>query len=102
LPDTGEDDALKVAEAIRLAVRGLGVANAASSRGYITVSIGVAARTEAMRDDSALVGQADSALYEAKRHIRNRSVVSSSLDLQYVDSESIQHDGKSASAERAP
>jgi diguanylate cyclase (GGDEF)-like protein/PAS domain S-box-containing protein len=102
LPDTGEEDALKVAEAIRLAVRGLGIANAASSRGYITVSIGVAARTEAMRDDSALVGQADSALYEAKRHIRNRSVVSSSLDLQYVDSESIQHDGKSASAERAP
>lgn len=101
LPDTGEDDALKVAEAIRLAVRGLGVVNAASSRGYITVSVGVAARTEAMRDDSALVGQADSALYEAKRHIRNRSIVSSSLDLQYIDSESIQHDGEFASDQRA-
>lgn len=96
LPDTGEDDALKVAEAIRLAVRGLGVPNAASSRGYITVSIGVSARTDATRDDSALVGQADSALYEAKRLGRNRSIVASSLDLTFVDSESIQHDGEFA------
>ena len=39
---TNEDDALKVAEAIRLAVRALGVPNSASSRGFITISIGVA------------------------------------------------------------
>ncbi len=101
LPDAGEDEALKVAEAIRLAVRGLGITNAVSSRGYITVSVGVASRTEAMPDDSALVGQADSALYEAKRHIRNRSIASSSLDLQYVDSESIQHNTEFATVERA-
>jgi diguanylate cyclase (GGDEF)-like protein/PAS domain S-box-containing protein len=100
LPDTGEGDALKVAESIRLAVRALGLANPISSRGYITVSAGVAARTDAMRDDSALVGHADSALYEAKRLGRNRSVVSSSLNLQYVASESIQHDGGAAPAER--
>ena len=100
LPDTGEDDALKVAEAIRLAVRGLGVPNTASSRGYITVSVGIAARTEATHDDSALVGEADSALYEAKRLGRNRSIVSSSLNLHYVESESIQHDGEFAPAQR--
>ncbi len=100
LPDTGEDDALKVAEAIRLAVRALGVPNAGSSRGYITVSVGVAARTDATRDDSALVGEANSALYEAKRLGRNRSMVSSSLNLHYVDSESIQHDGEFAPAQR--
>jgi diguanylate cyclase (GGDEF)-like protein/PAS domain S-box-containing protein len=101
LPDTGEDDALKVAEAIRLTVRALGIANSASSRGHITISVGVASRTDATFDEAALVGQADTALYEAKRLGRNRTVVSSSLDLQYVESDSIQHDGEFAPDEPA-
>ena len=101
LPDTGEDDALKVAEAIRLTVRALGIPNSVSSRGHITVSVGVASRTEKTLDESALVGQADTALYEAKRLGRNRTVVSSSLDLQYVETDSIQHDGELATGEPA-
>ena len=96
LPNTSEDAALKVAEAIRLTVRALGIPNTASSRGYITISAGVAARNRSTLDEAALVGEADTALYEAKRLGRNRSIVYSSLDLQYVESASIQHDGELA------
>jgi diguanylate cyclase (GGDEF)-like protein/PAS domain S-box-containing protein len=100
LPNTTEDEALKVAEAIRLTVRALGIPNTASSRGYITISAGVAARNRSTLDEAALVGEADTALYEAKRLGRNRSVVYSSLDLRYIESASIQHDGEFAPGER--
>jgi diguanylate cyclase (GGDEF)-like protein/PAS domain S-box-containing protein len=101
LPNTTEDAALKVAESIRLTVRALGIPNTASSRGYITISAGVAARSRSTLDEATLVGEADTALYEAKRLGRNRSIVYSSLDLRYVESASIQHDGEFAPGERA-
>jgi diguanylate cyclase (GGDEF)-like protein/PAS domain S-box-containing protein len=100
LPNTTDAAALKVAEGIRLTVLALGIPNTASSRGYITISAGVAARNRSTIDESALVGEADTALYEAKRLGRNRSILYSSLDLQYVESESIQHDSELTSAER--
>ena len=101
LPNTSEDDALKVAEAIRLTVRALGLPNTAATRGYLTVSGGLATRTRATLGEAALVGEADVALYEAKRLGRNRSIVYSALDLRYVESGSIQHDPELASDERA-
>ena len=100
LPNTTEDAALKVAEGIRLTVLALGIPNSASSRGYITISAGVAARNRSTLDEAALVGEADTALYEAKRLGRNRSILYSSLDLRYVESESIQHDGEFTPGER--
>jgi len=92
LPNVSEDDALKVAEAIRLTVRALGLANSAATRGYVTVSAGITSRTRSTLSEAALVGEADVALYEAKRLGRNRTIVYSALELQYVDAGSIQHD----------
>ena len=100
LPHTTDAAALKVAEGIRLTVLALGIPNSASSRGYITISAGVAARDSSTIDEAALVGEADTALYEAKRLGRNRSILYSSRDLRYVETESIQHDGEFTPAER--
>jgi diguanylate cyclase (GGDEF)-like protein len=92
LPNVCEDDALKVAEAIRLTVRALGLANSAATRGYVTISAGITSRTRSTLSETALVGEADVALYEAKRLGRNRTIVYSSLELRYVEAGSIQHD----------
>jgi len=100
LPHTTDAAALKVAEGIRLTVLALGIPNSASSRGYITISAGVAARNSSTIDEAALVGEADTALYEAKRLGRNRSILYSSQDLRYAESESIQPDGEFTTVER--
>ena len=92
LPNISEDDALKAAEAIRLTVRALGLPNTAATRGYLTISIGIATRIRSTLGETALVGEADVALYEAKRLGRNRSIVYSALDLRYVEAGSIQYD----------
>lgn len=92
LPNICEDDALKVAEKVRLTVRALGLPNTAATRGYLTISVGIATRTRSTLGEAALVGEADAALYEAKRLGRNRSIVYSSLERRYVEAGSIQHD----------
>src|SRR6202012_6081792 len=79
LPNLFAADALRVAETVRLTVRALGIPNQASSRGYVTVSVGVSTKTEATLDEAMLVGYADIALYEAKRQGRNRSLASDDL-----------------------
>jgi diguanylate cyclase (GGDEF)-like protein len=100
LPNISEDDALKVAESIRLTVRALGLPNSAATRGYLTISAGIATRTRSTLGEAALVGEADVALYEAKRLGRNRSMVYSSRDLRYVEAGSIQHDPEMAPDEQ--
>jgi diguanylate cyclase (GGDEF)-like protein/PAS domain S-box-containing protein len=90
LPNVSEADALRVAEAVRLTVRSLGVRNSASSRGYVTVSVGVSTKTGATLDETMLVGDADHALYEAKRLGRNQSFMASSLKQAHVESVPLQ------------
>jgi diguanylate cyclase (GGDEF)-like protein/PAS domain S-box-containing protein len=90
LPDFPEADALRVAEAVRLSVRALGIPSSASSRGYVTVSVGVSTKTESIFDEAMLVGDADLALYEAKRQGRNRSFASSALKHTFVESVPLQ------------
>jgi diguanylate cyclase (GGDEF)-like protein len=79
LPGVSEQGALKVAEAIRLTTRSLAIANPAASRGFLSISFGIASKTPDTADQTMLVGNADLALYEAKRLGRNCSVVNSSL-----------------------
>jgi diguanylate cyclase (GGDEF)-like protein/PAS domain S-box-containing protein len=100
LPKVSEDGAVKVAEAIRLTVRALGLPNTAAARGYVTVSAGVATRTRATLGEAALVGEADVALYEAKRLGRNRTILYASLELRYFETGSIQHNPEVACAGR--
>ncbi|SDT19778.1 sensor domain-containing diguanylate cyclase [Bradyrhizobium canariense] len=90
LPDVSEADALRVAEAVRLTIRALGIPNSASSRGYVTVSGGVSTKTKAILDEAMLVGDADLALYEAKRLGRNRTFASSELKHSFVESVPLQ------------
>ena len=92
LPDTDEQEALKVAERIRLEVQALAIANPASSRGFISVSLGVAGRTGETMDGTQLVGDADQALYEAKHRGRNRSVLASALKPGDIASPSLSPD----------
>lgn len=72
LPNTGTNGALTVADKLRRAVGALEIEHAATERGHITVSIGVAtweARTA--QDVKMLVKTADEALYNAKASGRN-------------------------------
>lgn len=79
LPGVSEEQALVVANALRLMVRQLGIQHPRASRGYVTVSIGVAAKSATTIDEVALIRDADIALYNAKEVGRNCTVASSSF-----------------------
>jgi diguanylate cyclase (GGDEF)-like protein len=72
LPNTAQDGARRIAQAICDGVRAAGMAHGASELGFVTISAGVATVVPAPGDDGrALVETADSALYEAKEAGRN-------------------------------
>ena len=81
LPETDRDGACEVAERIRHAVMGLKIAHGAPRAGvHVTLSVGVATQvpTSDVTPDS-LLGQADQALYAAKRLGRNRVTSSDTM-----------------------
>lgn len=71
LPDTDRDDALEVAERVRVAIAQLRLKLGDDNVG-LTVSIGIAQMHEHHADAAALLGDADSALYHSKRSGRDR------------------------------
>lgn len=74
LPGVGEQDAVEIAETVRRNIAALEIAGASDDRSPVTVSIGIAGKSAAMRMEEDIVLAADLALYQAKRSGRNRSV----------------------------
>lgn len=76
LPETDAEGALRVAEAMRLAVEALALEHAYSHvKPYVTVSLGVSTLVpDQSAQTSHLIHAADRALYQAKRAGRNRVV----------------------------
>lgn len=73
LPDTGSDDAQRMAEKVRTAIYDLSIEHAGSQYGRVTISVGVATWTPGDDGDAnSLVRSADQALYGAKMTGRNR------------------------------
>ncbi|WP_245446866.1 diguanylate cyclase domain-containing protein [Bradyrhizobium sp. MOS002] len=79
LPGVNEERAVKVADAIRMLVARLHIHHPRSPRKYVTISVGVAEKSDATTDELALTRDADIALYHAKEQGRDCSVASSSL-----------------------
>ncbi|CDG81945.1 diguanylate cyclase [Janthinobacterium agaricidamnosum] len=80
LPDTSAEQALELAEAIRVRARELAIQNGQEDGvdRYITVSIGIATQdADSPLEIPALIGAADRALYLAKRSGRNRVMAQS-------------------------
>ncbi|WP_441240994.1 diguanylate cyclase [Tardiphaga sp. 768_D3_N2_1] len=92
LPDVSEADAITIAEALRLRVRALEIPNMASSRSHLSISVGVASRNSQTSNEAVLVGEADLALYEAKRRGRDSVVANSALQREYF-SAGFSHNG---------
>ena len=74
-PETGEEEGCELAERVRIAVEQHSFPNAEKQPlGIVSLSVGVASRSDANTSPEQLLGFADDAVYAAKDNGRNRSV----------------------------
>jgi diguanylate cyclase (GGDEF)-like protein len=81
MPGATESKAIARGEALRGMVCALAIPHPAGG-GSVTVSVGVAEKSNNACDEAALVREADIALYQAKRLGRDRTVAASSLEMR--------------------
>lgn len=86
LVETNQPGGVEVAERLRIAIRNLSIPNA----GHITASIGVAECPLVAQTAADILHAADTALYEAKRHGRDRVVAAELLKSNYAASGDVQ------------
>ncbi len=82
LSQTDTEGALIVAERLRETVAGRAISRGGGQTLGVSISIGIAAMTQADDELSHLLGRADAALYEAKQLGRNRVRVAMATDTQ--------------------
>jgi diguanylate cyclase (GGDEF)-like protein len=81
LPETNTDEAIRVAQRLRLAVeRAKFFAGSAGAVEHLTISIGIASFDPEIQSKRELIERADAALYEAKARGRNQIAVYSHLE----------------------
>ncbi|SJN36043.1 diguanylate cyclase (GGDEF domain) [Pseudoalteromonas sp. JB197] len=76
IPNQNSEGAFKIAERLRLAVESSHI----DTVGYITISIGIASYPEHGTNIEQVFKKADNALYYAKEHGRNRSVIANLIE----------------------
>ena len=80
-PETGEEEGCLIAERIRKAVANHSFPNGDQQPiGMVTLSIGVASRSQGMKGPDKLLRRADDAVYTAKDHGRNRTIFCSGAE----------------------
>jgi two-component system, chemotaxis family, response regulator WspR len=85
LPDTNADGAMRIAKKLCDCVEALEIPHSLSSVSkYVTISVGVATNLVEPNDLSeSIIGNADSALYQAKRQGRNRAIAHTGRECKY-------------------